>query len=113
QPEIEHRGPEIRDLFVADSLFAGHVCACDQTLLARVLPMRLPAHPAHDAVRIKRQIAHRENSFLFGLEIFCDWRTVWSGERRVADKIEIRFCAAAHYRQTVRHAIAAFGLNIS
>src|SRR5262249_2678735 len=84
QPQIEHRGPEIRDLFVADSLFAGHVCACDQTLLARVLPMRLPAHPAHDAVRIKRQIAHRENSFLFGLEIFCDWRTVWSGERRVA-----------------------------
>jgi hypothetical protein len=29
--------------------------------------MRLPADAAHDSIRVKREIAHRENSFLFGL----------------------------------------------
>ena len=75
--------------------------------------MRLASHAAHDPVRIKCQIAHREDSFFFCLEIFRHRGTVWTRERRVANKIEIRFRSAADNCQSSRHAVAAFGLNIS
>src|SRR5205807_5354040 len=70
EPQIEHFSPEIWDLLIADPFFSGHVRAGNEPLLTGVFPMRLPPHPAHDPVRIKREIADCENSLFFGLEIF-------------------------------------------
>src|SRR5437763_9492468 len=56
-PQIEHLAPEVGKLFVTNSFFSSHVCSCDQALLARVVPMRLPPHPTHQTIRIKCQIA--------------------------------------------------------
>src|SRR5438477_9018299 len=67
QPQIEHGGPEIRDLLVANSFLSRHVRSGDQALTARILPMGLPPHSAHDPVRIKREIAHGKDSFFFSL----------------------------------------------
>src|SRR5438045_9672064 len=92
-PQIEHFRPKIGGLPVANPLLARHVCAGDETLLARVVPMCLTSHTAHNPVGIKCQIADGINSFFFSLEIFGDRRAVWPGQWSVAHKIEIRFFA--------------------
>ena len=113
QPQIEHLRPEIRDLFVANSFFAGHVRSRNQALRSRVLPMRLAAHSTHDAIGIKCQISNGKNSFLLCFEIFCDRRAVRAGQRRIADEIEVWFGAASDYGQSGRNAVPTFRLDIS
>src|SRR6266404_1880943 len=56
QAKVERFGPEIRHLLITNPFLASHVCAGDQTLRARVFPVRLPPHPAHDSIRVKRQV---------------------------------------------------------
>ena len=75
--------------------------------------MRLTPHAPHDPIRIKREIAHGINSFFFRLEIFGDRRPVRPGQRRVADKIEIRFRAAGDHSEADRESVAAFCLDIA
>ena len=75
--------------------------------------MRLPAHAAHNPVRIKREIANGEDSFLFGLKIFRDRRTMRPRKRGVSNEIEIWFGAASDHGQASRNPVAAFCLDIS
>src|SRR2546430_4037904 len=112
QSQVEHFSPEIRDLLVTNPFFPSHVRARDQALPARVLPMRLPAHAAHNPVRIKREIANGEDSFLFGLKIFRDRRTMRPRKRGVSNEIEIWFGAASDHGQASRNPVAAFCLDI-
>src|SRR5256886_4437235 len=92
-PQIEHLRPEVGDLLVADAFLAGHVCAGDQALFMGVLPVRLTPDTAHYPIWIKCQVPDRIDSLFLSLEIVRDRRSVRSGQRRVADQIEIRFCA--------------------
>jgi len=111
--QIEHLGPEERYLFVTLSFFSGHVGAGDQTLFTRVFPMRLASDAAHQSIRIKCQIAYRVYSLLLGFEVFGNRRTVGTGQRRIADKVQIRFGATGNDRQARSHAIATFCLDIA
>src|SRR6266513_3237788 len=51
--KVKHLRPKVGDLLVADPFFAGHICAGDQPLVPRVVPMRLAPHAAHHPVWIK------------------------------------------------------------
>src|SRR5205085_4446045 len=73
--QIKHFRPKIGELLVPYSLLPGHVCAGDESLRARIFPVRLPSHPTHQLVWIKREIANRINSFLLRFQIFVYRRT--------------------------------------
>src|SRR5438477_2064465 len=46
--KIEHLGPKVWDLLIADTLLAGHIRTGHQPLFARIFPVRLAAHTSHD-----------------------------------------------------------------
>jgi hypothetical protein len=112
-PQIEDLRPEVGNFLVAGAFFARHVSAGDQALFTRVLPVRLAPHPTHQSVRIKCQVPDRIDSLFFRLEIVRDRRSMWSGQRRIAHEIEIRFCAAGDNSQTNGEPVAAFCLDIA
>src|SRR5207248_9163521 len=113
ESQIEHLRPEIRQLFVTDSLFARHVRSCHQSLFARIFPMRLPSHSTHQTVRIKRQVTNCVDSFLFGLEIIVDRGTVWPGSSGVAHQMEVLLPSTRHHCQSRRDSVTDLGLDIS
>ena len=112
-PQIEHLRPEVRDLLVADAFLARHIRAGDKALVASVVPMRLTPHPAHDPIWIKCQVANCINPLFFCFEIFSDRRSMRAGQWRVANQIEIRFCATRDHGETGRNTISALGLNVA
>src|SRR4029077_11688994 len=112
-PQIEDFRPKIGDLLVADTFFAGHISACNQTLAPCVVPMRLASDAAHYPIGIKCQVAYRIDPFFFRLEIFGHRRSMWSGQRRVADQVEIWFGAAGNQCEAHRESVAAFCLDIA
>ena len=75
--------------------------------------MRLPPHAAHQPIGIKCQVANRIDSLFLRLEIVRDRRSMRSGQRCVANQIEIWFGAAGDNGQADRVAIAAFCLDIA
>ena len=112
-PQIEDFRPKVGDLLIADTFFPGHIGACNQTLASCVVPMGLASDAAHYPIGIKCQVAYRIDPFFFRLEIFGHRRPVWSGQRRVADQVEIWFGATGNHCQANRKSVAAFCLDIA